>query len=279
MPNVSRRFPAKPDGARRFDAFWRRLGCPQGRKAVADPALPPILALPPCRSPARASTASMKTSPSRSASVRTGRKPPLASSSCKAPEAANDGSLGRAPEQRAPRPPGGTAPIDDHASAGSQNAEQLANETARDRRAGSRRRVRRCRRRRPRRTRRPRPAARSSARLPLRRARRPGPRPFARARPMLRRGRRRRRVRTSPTLAATAPRRPPCAQPICTKRSPIFVPTMPTTSRWGLPLFAKGFNMAIGRSVYLTGRLATQRLPTGDCRLVTDIVPPRAYTC
>ena len=37
-----------------------------------------------------------------------------------------------------------------------------------------------------------------------------------------------------PTLPATAARRPPWAQPICTRRSPIFTPVMPTTSRYGL---------------------------------------------
>src|SRR5436309_4300191 len=36
-----------------------------------------------------------------------------------------------------------------------------------------------------------------------------------------------------PTLAATAARRPPCAQPICTTRSPSFTPVMPTIRLYG----------------------------------------------
>ena len=37
-----------------------------------------------------------------------------------------------------------------------------------------------------------------------------------------------------PTFAATAPRRPPCAQPTCSSRSPSFTPVMLTTSEIGI---------------------------------------------
>ena len=51
-----------------------------------------------------------------------------------------------------------------------------------------------------------------------------------------------------PTWLARAPNRPPCAQPTCTKRSPILTPVIPTTSVWGLLRRANGFS-TVGSSV------------------------------
>jgi hypothetical protein len=41
-------------------------------------------------------------------------------------------------------------------------------------------------------------------------------------------------------LAATAPRRPPCAHPICARRSPIFTLAIPVTSAYGSLLRREG---------------------------------------
>ena len=137
-----------------------------------------------------------------------------------------------------------------------------------------------CRRRPRGRTRRHRAAAASAAPSRLRRARRRSRRLFARAPRPPRPARRRTARPDNPTLPATAASRPPCAQPICTKRSPIFTPVMPTTSRCGSSRFEKHIALDGQRSAFSLTHVmapAESRRPTGsDAVSAPRLTAPRA---